>query len=191
MLTHWGRDKMAAFSQTTFSHAFSWMKKYEFKSTFHWSLFLSINNIPVLVQIMAWRRLCDKPFSEPMMFSWLTHICVTRPQWVNQCVTLTTILWWYGYLCNMSIWQVILFINTVLRYLASHWFYRAIPIFSKMQNMSKQCFRWLHLFNVRIFIYFWVYVNNVLSVSSCLLVIPFEPFHILRHLFLTKCIYII
>ena len=26
-----------------------------------------INNIPALVQIMAWRRLGDKPLSEPMM----------------------------------------------------------------------------------------------------------------------------
>ena len=39
-----------------------------------------INNIPALVQIMAWRRLADKPLSEPMMVSLLTHICVTRPQ---------------------------------------------------------------------------------------------------------------
>ena len=42
-----------------------------------------INNIPALVQIMAWRRSGDKPLSEPMMVSLLTHICVTRPQWVN------------------------------------------------------------------------------------------------------------
>ena len=42
-----------------------------------------INNIPALVQIMAWRRPGDKPLSEPMMVNLLTHICVTRPQWVN------------------------------------------------------------------------------------------------------------
>ena len=42
-----------------------------------------INNIPALVQIMAWRRTGDKPLSEPMMVSLLKHICVTRPQWVN------------------------------------------------------------------------------------------------------------
>ena len=42
-----------------------------------------INNIPALVQIMAWRRSGDKPLSEPMMVSLMTHICVTRPQWVN------------------------------------------------------------------------------------------------------------
>ena len=42
-----------------------------------------INNIPALVQIMAWRRPGDKPLSESMMVSLLTHICVTRPQWVK------------------------------------------------------------------------------------------------------------
>ena len=43
-----------------------------------------INNIPALVQIMAWRRQGDKPLSGPMMDSLPTHICVTRPQWVKQ-----------------------------------------------------------------------------------------------------------
>ena len=43
-----------------------------------------INNIPSLVQIMAWRRPGDKPLSEPLMVSLPTHICVTRPQWVNK-----------------------------------------------------------------------------------------------------------
>ena len=43
------------------------------------------NNIPALVQIMAWRRPGDKPLSEPMMVTLLTQICVTRPQWVNVC----------------------------------------------------------------------------------------------------------
>ena len=38
-LTHWGRDKMAAILQTTFSNAFSWMKIYKFRLRFHWSLF--------------------------------------------------------------------------------------------------------------------------------------------------------
>ena len=30
LLKHWGRDKMAAIAQTTFSNAFSWMKMYKF-----------------------------------------------------------------------------------------------------------------------------------------------------------------
>ena len=45
-----------------------------------------IDNIPALVRIMAWRRPGDKPLSEPMMVSLLTHICVTRPQWVKPIV---------------------------------------------------------------------------------------------------------
>ena len=46
-----------------------------------------INNIPSLVQIMAWRRPGDKPLSEPVMVGLLTHICVTRPQWVKRTDT--------------------------------------------------------------------------------------------------------
>ena len=42
-----------------------------------------INSIPALVQTMAWHRPGDKPLSEPMMVSLLTHICVSRPQWVD------------------------------------------------------------------------------------------------------------
>ena len=40
MLTHWGRDKMDAISQMTFSSAFSWMKMFEFLSKCQWNLFL-------------------------------------------------------------------------------------------------------------------------------------------------------
>ena len=43
-----------------------------------------INNIPALVPIMAWRRSGDKPLAEPIMFNERTHICATRPQWVNK-----------------------------------------------------------------------------------------------------------
>ena len=42
-----------------------------------------INNIPVLDQIMAWRRPGDKPFSEPMTVSLLMHICVTLLEWIK------------------------------------------------------------------------------------------------------------
>ena len=43
-----------------------------------------INNIPALVWLKAWSRPGDKPLSEPMLVRLPTHICVTRPQWVNQ-----------------------------------------------------------------------------------------------------------
>ena len=42
-----------------------------------------IDNISALVLIMAWHRPGDKLLSEPMLVRSLTHICVTRPQWVN------------------------------------------------------------------------------------------------------------
>ena len=42
-----------------------------------------INNIPALVQKVAWRRPGDKPLSEAMVGSLLMHICVTLPQWVK------------------------------------------------------------------------------------------------------------
>ena len=60
-----------------------------------------IDNIPALVQIMAWHRPGDKPLSEPMIVSLPTHICVTRPQWVNHCRGVTwkfrqSLLWIYS-----------------------------------------------------------------------------------------------
>ena len=42
-----------------------------------------INNIPPLVQIMAWPHPGDKPLSESIMVILPMHICVTWPQWVN------------------------------------------------------------------------------------------------------------
>ena len=63
MLTHWGRDKMATIFQTIFSNVFSWMKMYEFRLKFHWSLFLRV----LLTIFQHWFRTGDKPLSEPMI----------------------------------------------------------------------------------------------------------------------------
>ena len=52
-----------------------------------------IDNIPALVQIMAWRRPGNKPLSDPMMTSLLVHICVTRPQWVKTLGFLLNIIY--------------------------------------------------------------------------------------------------
>ena len=80
MLTHWGRDKMDAddILKCIFLNENAWIPimislKFVPKDP--------INNIPALVQIMAWCRPGDKPLSEVMMISLLMHICVTRPQW--------------------------------------------------------------------------------------------------------------
>ena len=84
-LTHWGRNKMNATSQTTFSKCIFFNENgYIFiKFSLKYVRKGPIDNNPALFQIMAWRRPGDKPLSEPMMDSLLTHICVTRPQWVN------------------------------------------------------------------------------------------------------------
>ena len=62
-----------------------------------------INNIPALVQIMAWRRPGDRPLSEPRMENLLTHICVTRSQWVKLSLANETLgfsmSWWWLHLC--------------------------------------------------------------------------------------------
>ena len=53
-----------------------------------------INNVAALVQIMAWRRPGYKPLSEPTVVRLLTHICVTRPPWVNEwCHEALITLW--------------------------------------------------------------------------------------------------
>ena len=45
---------------------------------------------------MAWCRSSDKPLSEPMVFNLLTHMCVTRLQWVHKIgeTPVRAILWW-------------------------------------------------------------------------------------------------
>ena len=64
-----------------------------------------INNIPSLVQVMAWRWPGDKPLSEPMMVSLLTDICITQPQWVNIIYVICHIsfTFWEWYMtCNFN-----------------------------------------------------------------------------------------
>ena len=68
------------------------------KTSLKFVLKVWINNIPALVQIMAWRRLGDKPLSEPITVSLLTYICVTRPQWVNGCHYQNQ--WWFFANCT-------------------------------------------------------------------------------------------
>ena len=85
VLTHWGCDKMVAIWRTDI------FKRVLLNENIRISTKISlifvpkgaIDNRPALVQIMAWHWTGDKPLSEPRMESLLTHICVTRPQWVN------------------------------------------------------------------------------------------------------------
>ena len=77
---------MAAIMQKTFLTVFSWMKMFEFWFKFHWSC-VPDGQLKALVQIMAWHWKGDKPLSEPMMVSLLTHICITWPQLVKASAT--------------------------------------------------------------------------------------------------------
>ena len=85
LLTHRGRDKMAAISQTTYSIAFL-MKMYQVRLRFHWSLFIRIQ----LRIFQLWFRYSfgtEQATNHYLNQSWhslLTHIFVTRPQWFNQ-----------------------------------------------------------------------------------------------------------
>ena len=76
-LTHWGRDIF----KWIFLNENVWISTNISLNFVPKGL---INNIPALVQIMAWCRPGNNPSSEPMMANLLTHICVTRPQWVKK-----------------------------------------------------------------------------------------------------------
>ena len=52
IVMHWGRDEIDAILQTTFSNVFSWMKMYEFRLKFQWSLFLRVQ----LITFRCWVR---------------------------------------------------------------------------------------------------------------------------------------
>ena len=81
LLTHWGRDKMAAvLTDDTFNRIFmNENVRISIKISLQFVPQGPINNYSALVQIMAWRRSGNKLSSEPMMISLLTHKCVTRP----------------------------------------------------------------------------------------------------------------
>ena len=86
-----------------------------------------INNIPSLVQIMAWRWPCDKPLSEPMMVKLLTHIWVNFvwPQWIN-------LIWPNNVIWGHKMSSLISVIYTRTRPLTSLW----------LQWIWIKCLRW-------------------------------------------------
>ena len=84
ILTDWGRGKWTPFGRQHFQVHFLEWKCLCIKISLKFVPKRQINNIPALVQIMAWHRPDDKPLSELMMVSLPKLICVTRPQWVNQ-----------------------------------------------------------------------------------------------------------
>ena len=71
-LTHWGRDKMAAISQTTLSNSFSWMKMLEFRLKFHWSLFPRVQ-LTIFQHWFRWWLCADQATSHYLNQWWLDH----------------------------------------------------------------------------------------------------------------------
>ena len=56
-LTHWGRDKMVAILQTTYSNSFFFYETVEFQIKFHWNIFLRDRfTMSYLWFVIAWDR---------------------------------------------------------------------------------------------------------------------------------------
>ena len=109
-----------------------------------------INNIPALVQIMAWRQPGDKPLSGPMMVRLPTHICVTRPQWVNA----KTVYRDFGYKDKWQ-WDCLFYNRSSL--------YQDGPLVcSWTENRKNTFFR-----NILIYGQLWLFLCNNWSVILC------------------------
>ena len=139
-----------------------------------------INNIPSLVQIMAWRRPGDKPLSEPMMVSSLTHICVTRPQWVkapshflNQIkLQPLRIKLWSNWNQHMKIFIQENASETVVCETAAIWFkHQCVNTLRSRQNGRHfpdnifKAFSWIKIFA------FWIQFDWILSLRGQLTII--------------------
>ena len=85
VLTHGGRDKMGTIFETTFSNGFSCMKMYEFRLRFQLSLFC---RVPIIISEhwFSWWLGAKQVTIHYLNQYWsrlVTHICVTRPEWVR------------------------------------------------------------------------------------------------------------
>ena len=85
-LTHWGRDKMAAISQTTLSNGFSWMKMLEFRLRFHWSLFLRVQ-ITIIQHCFRWWLGAGQATSHYLNQWWLVYWRIYASLGLNDLTT--------------------------------------------------------------------------------------------------------
>ena len=102
-LTHWGRDKMAAIFQTTFSNGFSWMKMFEFRLKCHWSLFQMVK----LTIFQSWFRKwlgADEATSHYLNQWWLVYWRIYAPLGLNE-LRIPCFLVWYK--CTVVIMVVL------------------------------------------------------------------------------------
>ena len=76
-----------------------------------------VDNIPTVVQIMAWWQPGNKPLSEPMMVSFTApYICITQPQWVNETQTKEAVYIYaeINWSCWHTVFTIIIQINSIL-----------------------------------------------------------------------------
>ena len=114
-----------------------------------------INNIPALVQIMAWRRAGDKPLSKPVLVCLLTHICVTRPQWVNDGVAYEL----RDLYLQIKLWRITLYEWTFglwSRLLGMELCSLSLPLFKSNPSMNKSLlaelsvgWNWISIFKLQ------------------------------------------
>ena len=88
-LTHWGRDKMAAIFQTTFSNTFSWMKTCKFWLRFHWSLFPKVQ-IAILNRWFRWWLGAGQATSHYLSQWWLDYRRIYASLGLNELTDGTT-----------------------------------------------------------------------------------------------------
>ena len=73
-LTHWGRDNWSPSCRRHFQVIFLTKNVWiSVQFSLKFGPKCPINNIPALVQIMAWRQTGDKPLSKPSMHTYLRH----------------------------------------------------------------------------------------------------------------------
>ena len=82
-LTNWGRDKMAAIFQSTVSNGFSWMKMYEFRLKFHWSLLPRIQLTIFQHWFRSWLG-ADQMTSYYLNQWWLVYWCIYASLGLNE-----------------------------------------------------------------------------------------------------------
>ena len=81
-LTYWGRKKMAAICQTTFSNAFSWMRMYEFRLKFHWNLFHRVQ-LTISQHWFRWWLGAGQATSQCLNQCWLVYWCINASLGLN------------------------------------------------------------------------------------------------------------
>ena len=86
---------------------------------------------------MAWQWAGNKPLTWQWWPSLLMHICITRPQWINQLWTRTPAFW--GYPCRLMITHTI----------ESYWIPSQIYKFKKFAKISNMKWIWWVLLKIQ------------------------------------------